>query len=141
MITSLRTKYPTVELPLLYNEIFQPQTLVQTVAPVHPEVVHVSPMPIPVSTVNEPTLNHPSNVIQASSPHLSPPERLSPDIIAQTDTVTFGDLELPENNGTFNFNPYSHLAAYANMAALEINADLSNHIHSLPVRSKQSYLF
>ena len=149
VITDLRFHHPSVELPLLYNEIFQPSLQIVPGAVPAGISAQSSPVPAPVSVpvVSQPVVNHsppvvevspspPPVVVQPSPPPVAP-ERLSPDIIVPGETVSFGDLDLPG----VNFSPYSHLAAYANMAGLEINADLTGNLHALQVSFKNRKIY
>ena len=96
VVASLRSEFPLVEHPLLYNEIFQTQITAQTI-----------PSPTAQSSPLPPKVITPEKVDKYQE------ERLSPDIIPGNETVSFSDLELnSENLSGISFNPYSQLAAY-----------------------------
>ena len=134
-ISSLRAKFPHVQLPLLYNEIFQPTSPAPVAQPVSDIVVPASPI-APASPVELPVVVHavspvacpvdlPSTANTSFDRNSTGQERLSPEIISPDESVSFGELNIPDSV-QFNFNQYS--PTYANIPALEVNADLNSHI-------------
>ena len=138
-ISALRAKYPNVQLPLLYNEIFQPQAQppapVPVAQPVSDVVLPASPI-APASPVELPVVVHavspvtspvelPSTANTSFDRNSTGQERLSPEIISPDESVSFGELNIPDSV-QFNFGQYS--PTYANIPTLEVNPDLNSHI-------------